>query len=217
MSASYPLVRNLSAFSTRFGVWRNPSRLGSSPSSPSSCLMSSCILLFYICVAATPEAESLASGPRVVALRGGAPRATPEAESLRSRPRSLALGGGAPSAIEIDPNALYRDRAHLPSARQAAELWQAELERNPRAFDAAWRLARADYWLGGHAPEKERRTLFESGIEAGRKAVALEPNRPAGHFWNAANIGALAESFGLGAGTNYTKPTREEPGRVLRP
>src|SRR5437763_3761307 len=171
MSASYPLVRNLSAFSTRCGVLRKPSRLGSSPSSPSSCLMSSCILLFYICVAATPEAES-----------------------LRSRPRSLALGGGAPSASENDPNVLYRNRTHLPSARQAAELWQAELDRNPRAFDAAWKLARADYWLGGHVPDKERRAFFESGIDAGRHAVALEPNRPEGHLWITATIGALAAS-----------------------
>jgi len=130
--------------------------------------MSSCILLFYICVISAQSADSL-----------------------------------------------YRDRAHLPSARQAAELWQAELERNPRAFDAAWKLARADYWLGGHAPEKERRAFFESGIEAGRKAVALEPNRPEGHFWIAANMGALAESFGLRAGIKYRKPIREELETVL--
>jgi tetratricopeptide (TPR) repeat protein len=111
---------------------------------------------------------------------------------------------------------LYRDRAHLPSARQAAELWRAEIERNPRAFDAAWKLARADYWLGGHAPEKERRAFFENGIEAGRKAAALEPNRPEGHFWIAANMGALAESFGLRAGLKYRKPIREELETVLR-
>src|SRR5437762_8811621 len=171
MSASYPLVRNLSAFSTRCGVLRNPSRLGSSPSSPSSCLMSSCIVLFYICTCVV-------------------------------------------SAQSAD--SLYRNRTHLPSARQAAELWQAELERNPRAFDTAWKLARADYWLGGHVPEKERRAFFESGIDAGRKAVALEPNRAEGHFWIAANMGALAESFGLRAGIKYRKPIREELETVLR-
>src|SRR5213076_2529243 len=48
MSAAYPLVRNLRAFSTRFGVFTSPSRAGSSPSSASSVLTRSCILLFYI-------------------------------------------------------------------------------------------------------------------------------------------------------------------------
>src|SRR4030081_2731808 len=48
MSALYPLVRNLYAFSTRFGVSTSPSRPGSSPRSASSFLMRSCILLLYI-------------------------------------------------------------------------------------------------------------------------------------------------------------------------
>src|SRR5258707_15311809 len=50
MSARYPLVRNFRAFSTRFGVSRNPSRLGSSFSSASRFLMRSCILSLYISV-----------------------------------------------------------------------------------------------------------------------------------------------------------------------
>jgi hypothetical protein len=84
------------------------------------------------------------------------------------------------------------------------------------AFDAAWKIARADYWLGGHAPASERRRFLEDGIDAGRKAVALQPNRPEGHFWMAANMGALAESFGLRAGIRYRKPIKEELETVLR-
>src|SRR3954452_15191529 len=48
MSAAYPLVRNLRAFSTRFGVFTRPSRAGSSPSSASNLLTRSCIALLYI-------------------------------------------------------------------------------------------------------------------------------------------------------------------------
>ena len=44
MSAAYPLVRNFSDFSTRFGVLTSPSRSGSSPSSSAGCLIRSCIL-----------------------------------------------------------------------------------------------------------------------------------------------------------------------------
>src|SRR6516165_4524745 len=54
MSARYPLVRNLYAFATRAGVSRKPSRSGSSPSSASSFLISSCILIFYISTPSLP-------------------------------------------------------------------------------------------------------------------------------------------------------------------
>ena len=115
-----------------------------------------------------------------------------------------------------DPDRLYADRANLASARRAAELWAAEIAGHPAAFDAAWKLARADYWLGEHASESERRAFLERGIESGRKAVALQPNRPEGHFWIAANMGALAESFGIRAGLKYRKPVKEELEAVLR-
>jgi tetratricopeptide (TPR) repeat protein len=112
---------------------------------------------------------------------------------------------------------LYADRANLASARRGGGHWCApRAPADPRDFDAAWKLARADYWLGGHAPEPERRAFLEQGIEAGRKAVALQPNRPEGHFWIGANMGALAESFGMRQGVKYRKPIREELETVLR-
>ena len=178
MFARYPLVRNSYAFFTRLGVSSSPSRSGSSPSSLSSFLISSCICLFYI------STISAAAQP-------------------------------APSA-----DALYEDRANIGSARQAADLWAADLAREapapPSAFEAAWKLARADYWLGGHAPENERRKYLEQGIEASRKAMALQPNRPEGHFWLAANMGTLAESFGMRQGLKYRKPIKEELELVLK-
>src|SRR5581483_8224339 len=55
----------------------------------------------------------------------------------------------------------------------------------------------------------------EDGIDAGRKAAALAPSRPEGHFWIAANMGALAESFGLRAGLKYRAPIKSELETVL--
>jgi tetratricopeptide (TPR) repeat protein len=124
------------------------------------------------------------------------------------------LGAQADKAPEAD--SLYSDRANLASARRAAAIWTSLLATDPRNFDAAWKLARADYWLGGHAPEPERRAFLENGIEAGRKAVALEPNRPEGHFWIAANMGTLAESYGLRQGLKYRKPVKDELETVRR-
>jgi hypothetical protein len=115
-----------------------------------------------------------------------------------------------------DADALYANRTDLASARRAAELWSMAVKQDAKNFDAAWKLARADYWLGTHASESERRMFLEAGVEAGRTAVATQPNRSEGHFWMAANMGALAESFGRRAGLKYRKPIKEELETVLR-
>jgi tetratricopeptide (TPR) repeat protein len=154
--------------------------VGSSPSSASSFLIRSCILLFYISTVAAQSAAPASDG-RVA-----------------------------------DADRLYAERANIDSARRAADIWAAALAADRRNFEAAWKLARADYWLGGHAPERERRGFLENGIEAGRTAIAAQPNRPDGYFWMAANMGTLAESFGLRQGLKYRKPVREALETALR-
>jgi tetratricopeptide (TPR) repeat protein len=113
-------------------------------------------------------------------------------------------------------DALYANRANLASARRAADLWKADLAANARDFTAAWKLARADYWIGGHVPAAQSPAVYEDGIAAGRAAAAMEPNRPEGHFWIAANMGAMAESFGLRQGIKYRGAIKEELETVLR-
>lgn len=115
-----------------------------------------------------------------------------------------------------DPDVLYQQREDLSSARRAAEIWDGRLRANPKNFEAAWKLARVNYWLGTHAPQKERKAYLEAGITAGHAAVAVEPNRPEGHFWIAANMGALAESFGLRQGLKYRGEIRDELMIVLK-
>jgi tetratricopeptide (TPR) repeat protein len=113
----------------------------------------------------------------------------------------------ARTAIQVpadDPDALYKDRENLASAKKATEIWAARLAANPRDFDSAYKLSRARYWLGTNGlPEPERKAALESGIAAARSAIAVNANRPEGHFWLAANMGALAESFGLRQGIKY--------------
>lgn len=115
-----------------------------------------------------------------------------------------------------DPDALYRQRDSLASAQQAEAIWAARLARDAKDFESAWKLARARYWLGGHADEKARKGYLEAGIAAGRAAVAAGPNKPDGHFWIAANMGALAESFGLRQGLKYRGDIKDELETVLR-
>lgn len=122
-----------------------------------------------------------------------------------------------PSASDsADPDALYARRDDLTSARRAERIWEERLRARPSDFESAWKLARARYWIGGHVPESERKAVYEAGIEAGRAAVKVEPNKPEGHFWIAANMGALAESFGFRQGLKYRGDIKNELLLVLK-
>jgi hypothetical protein len=125
----------------------------------------------------------------------------------------MSLDASQPAA---DPDALYRDREHLARAREAAAIWEARVKENPRDFEAAWKLARAYYWLGGHGPQAERRRDLERGVTAGEQAILVERDRAEGYFWKAANMGALAESFGLRQGIKYRGAIKEALETVLR-
>jgi tetratricopeptide (TPR) repeat protein len=155
--------------------------------------MMSCILLFYF--AGWPHHSS------AFLFGTGSVSMTLQADGAR---------------VPADPDVLYANRSNLESARQAAAIWEERLRRDPRDFTSASKLARVYYWLGTHAPEGERKATLERGIATARTAVALEPKRPEGHFWIAANMGVLAESFGLRQGLKYKGEIRDELTTVLK-
>lgn len=117
---------------------------------------------------------------------------------------------------DADPDALYRDRANLARAKEAFAMLDARLTANARDFESAWKLARIAYWIGGHDQPDARRKALERGVEAGRIASTLEPQRPDGYFWMAADMGELAESFGMRQGLKYRGPIKDALETVLR-
>src|SRR5262245_30744843 len=171
-SVSYPLVRNCIAWATRRGVWRSPSRSGSSPSSSSRRRIVSCMAALYLLVAGLA-----AQGP--------------------------------------NPDQLYRQRETLVSARQAADIWAARAA-SGKDFEASWKLARACYWLGTHGEESERRAALDRGLKAAEQTIKIDPSKPEGHFWQAANMGAIAESSGMMAGLKYRGRIKDALERVIQ-
>ena len=128
---------------------------------------------------------------------------------------ALAAVQPLPTPSAEDPDRLYADRESLTSAQRAAAIWSERLEADPSSFESAWKLARIAYWLGGHVPADMQRKEYERGVEAGRRAIAIAPQRPEGHFWVAANMGALAESFGLRNGLRYRGAIKDALETVL--
>ena len=114
-----------------------------------------------------------------------------------------------------DPDALYRQREDVAKAQRAADIWSSRLTANPRDFESAWKLARAEYWIGTQGPMAQRRTALERGTDVGKIASMLEPMRPEGLFWMAASMGALAESYGLRQGLKYRGPIKDALEQVL--
>ena len=135
--------------------------------------------------------------------------------TLFSRLASLDYAVGV-MAQGADPDDLYKQRENIASAQQAEGIWAERLAKDPKDFESAWKLARARYWLGGHADDKRRKAYLEAGIIAGRAAAQTAPTKPEGHFWMAANMGALAESFGLRQGLKYRGDIKDALETVLR-
>jgi hypothetical protein len=114
-----------------------------------------------------------------------------------------------------DPDALYRQRADVARAKEAAAIWETRIKSNASDFESTWKLSRALYWIGGHDAAPARRAALERGVATGRTASMLQPMRPEGYFWMAANMGALAESYGLRQGLKYRGDIKDALETVL--
>jgi tetratricopeptide (TPR) repeat protein len=175
--------------------------------------MRSCIASFYLTVLAGLEAVPAIADPALVSSPrpGRGPAVLAEVAREGGESKAPATQAGTPD----DPDALYRQREDLAAARRAAEIWRQRLARRSDDFEAAWKLARACYWLGHHGPEAGRRRDLEAGVAAARAAAAIRPDRPEGHFWLAANLGGLAESGGVFQGLRSRGAIKAALERVL--
>ena len=111
---------------------------------------------------------------------------------------------------------LYSQREDLSKVRlSVAELRQARIA-DYGNYEAAWKLARATYYLGSHTTdERERDEAFREGSDIGKIAVQLDSGMPEGHFWLGANYGGAAEHSTL-AGLSTVEDIRREMEAVLK-
>jgi Tfp pilus assembly protein PilF len=111
---------------------------------------------------------------------------------------------------------LYEQREDLMRLRQAIVLLRQAVTADPDNYDASWRLAKFNYYLGTHTDDKdERHKAFRDGIEAGKTAVDLQGGKPDGHFWLGANYGAVAQTSAI-VGLANVDDIRNEMETVLR-
>jgi tetratricopeptide (TPR) repeat protein len=105
-------------------------------------------------------------------------------------------------------DALWSQREDLGKAREAVVAWEAVLAEQPGDYDALLRLSRLHYWIGQLLEKTDReRALSEyhAGKEYGHEAATAAPDKPGGHFFEAANLarennlkGTFSNLWGIG-------------------
>jgi tetratricopeptide (TPR) repeat protein len=111
---------------------------------------------------------------------------------------------------------LFDQRTELGNLRQAiANLTRARRE-NAKSYDVQWRLAKYNYFLGRHTEdEKERDKAFGDGVNDGKVAVRMEPEKPDGHFWYGANLGEQSNRNPIKAGLSAIDEVKKEMSKVI--
>jgi tetratricopeptide (TPR) repeat protein len=121
----------------------------------------------------------------------------------------------SPAELIAQADKLYAEREDLAHLRAAITALKHARAAEPGNYEAAWRLSRAEYFLGAHTSDtSERDKAFRDGAEAGKAAAQLQGNRPEGHFWLGANYGGSAQHSTL-AGLSSVDSIIEEMEAVL--
>jgi hypothetical protein len=116
----------------------------------------------------------------------------------RQQPTEASNGETQPaSELLAQADALYAQRASLDKAREAAAMYRRARMADYNSYEAAWKLARADYYLGENEKSDDAKlSAYREGITVGQAAAKLAPDKPDGHFWYGANLGGQAEAQG---------------------
>jgi len=106
---------------------------------------------------------------------------------------------------------LFTARDNPDSLKQAVQLMEQLTTREAANYEAWWRLSRLRYYSGDRESDATKKSrLFQAGVDAGKKAVALDDKRVEGHFWYAANEGEYADLKGALQSLGLVKTIRKE-------
>src|SRR5258705_5924805 len=116
----------------------------------------------------------------------------------------------------VQADQLYAQRDDLMRMRQRIVMLRQAITADSGSYDAAWRLAKFNYYLATHTEDhQERDAAFRQGIDAGKTAVELQDGKPDGHFWLGANYGGRAQGSAL-AGLATVDDLKREKSQALQ-
>lgn len=110
----------------------------------------------------------------------------------------------------------YLGRQNLVNARRALEILHESVAQNPNDYEAWWRISKSACFLARHTGKPEKLQFLDEGVAAGKRAVALSPQRVEGHFWLGANYGLTAEERSFLKALRMVDSIRQEMETVVR-
>jgi len=109
-------------------------------------------------------------------------------------PSSIVYNKDAVPSMIAQADQFYARRDDLTQLEQGIVLLRQATTADPSNYEAFWRLAKFDYYLSSHTDGDYQKRVFREGVDAGKSAIALQPDKPDGHFWLGANYGGSLET-----------------------
>jgi len=110
---------------------------------------------------------------------------------------------------------LYKERANVENLKKAISIVEEYFKKNPKSYDAAWRLSMFYFSLGDKVSKGQKVKIYDKAVKYGKEAVKLNDKGVEGHFWLGASYGKYGESRGVMKSLFLVKPIKKEMKRVL--
>ena len=124
-----------------------------------------------------------------------------------------------PEAIQkalADSENLFKQREDLDKLRSAIKTLDAVRDPDNRNYQVEWTYAKYNYFLGKFTTqEDEAEEALEEGRDAGKIAFRVDPQKPDGHFWYAANLGELSKRSPITVGLRSVNDIQESMNKVI--
>ncbi len=115
-----------------------------------------------------------------------------------------------------DGEALFKQREDLDKLRTAIKSLAAVRDPDNRNYQVEWSFAKYNYFLGKFTTsDDEAERALEQGRDAGKIASRVEPQKPDGHFWYAANLGELARRSPITVGLGSVEDIKGAMSKVI--
>lgn len=129
---------------------------------------------------------------------------------------SIPLFSQEPEELIAQGDKLYAEMKDMAAAQEALSKYREAVGKAENKFEVFWKLSRILYYIGSRTESKEeKKIIFGQGIYYAKKAVALEPEKPGGHYWLGVSYGVYGETRGVLKSLSFVKPIKEAMNKII--
>ena len=111
---------------------------------------------------------------------------------------------------------LYLERSDLQKAYHALEKYREVLKKEPRSYEALWKISKTAFYLAEMLTSKKAKwEVVEEGVDCAKKAIKVNPKGVDGHFWLGVNYTKVGEVKGVIKSLFLIGPIKRAMRRVI--